>query len=327
MKTVLKQAAAALVGLAMGLGAVAPGMAHAAFPERPIRLIVGVPPGGGADMVARLLAEALHKELGQAIIVENRPGAGGNIAASEVARSQPDGYTLLLANSSHAINPSLYPKLPFDSVKDFMPISQVTANYFFLAVRPDLPADSLGGLVKLAKESKSPLSYASAGVGQGAHLGMALLVHEAGFEAVHVPFSGIGPAAQALLGGHVDMALLTPSSALPYAQAKKLRLLAVTAPQRVASMPDVPTVAESGYPGFEANNWQGVLAPAHTPAETIAIVQRALVQALKRPEVVQQLAANGTDAVSSTPEAFGEFLKSEAAKWGKVVKQVGATVN
>lgn len=327
MKQLIKKSLKAVLGMSIGIIAMAQGPAQAAFPDHPIRLIVGVPPGGGADMVARLLADALNKELGQPIVVENRPGAGGNIAASEVARSQPDGYTLLLANSSHAINPSLYPKMNFDTAKDFKPISQVTANYFFLVTRADLPVDTFGALVKRAKEGKTPLAYASSGVGQGAHLGMAMLAYQAGFEAVHVPFSGIGPAAQAVLGGHVDMAFLTPTAALPYAQSKKIRLLAVTAPQRVSYMPDVPTVAESGYPGFEVNNWQGILAPANTPPETIAILQGAIVKALKRPEVVQQLAANGTDAVSSTPEAFGAFLKSETDKWGAVVKRVGATVN
>lgn len=325
MKKAFRNWIAMAGGLAVGLGLACAGPARAAYPDRPIRLIVGVPPGGGADMIARLLAEALHGELKQPIIVENRPGAGGNIAASEVARSQPDGYTLLLANSSHAINASLYKHLPFDPIKDFAPISQVTANYFFLTTRPDLPVDTLAALVSYARNSKTPLSYASAGVGQGAHLGMAMFIHRAGFEAVHVPYSGTGPSATALLGGHVDMALLTPPATLQYAEAKKIRVLAVTSPQRVAALPNVPTVAESGYPGFEVNNWQGILAPAKTPDEIVTTLQRAIVQALKRPEVVEQLKVNGTDPVGSTPQAFGAFLKSETVKWGEAVKQAGAS--
>ncbi|ALM84237.1 tripartite tricarboxylate transporter substrate binding protein [Bordetella sp. N] len=313
--------------LAIGCGLMSGSAAWSAYPDRPIRLIVGVPPGGGADMIARLLAEALHGELKQTVIVENRPGAGGNIAANEVARAQPDGYTLLLANSSHAINASLYPHLPFDPIKDFAPISQVTENYFFLTTRPSLPVDTLAALVRYAKEGKTPLSYASAGVGQGAHLGMAMLSKQAGFEAVHVPYSGTGPSATALLGGHVDIALLTPSSALPYAEAKKIRVLAVTAPQRVASLPDVPTVAESGYPGFVVNNWQGILAPAKTPREIVDKLHGAIVQALKRPEVIEQLKVNSTDPVGSTPQAFEAYLKAETVKWSEAVKQAGASAN
>ncbi|CAM4133462.1 ABC transporter substrate-binding protein [Bordetella tumbae] len=328
MKSLLQRIARFSLGGLAGLALCAGGIAQAAnYPDHPIRLIVGVPPGGGADMIARLLAESLHGILGQTVIVENRPGAGGNIAASEVARAKPDGYTLLLANSSHAINASLYKKLPFDPIKDFEPISQLTENFFFLAIKPSLPVKTLGELVQYAKGQKTALSYASAGVGQGSHLGMAMLASDAGFEAVHVPYAGMGPAAQALLGGHVDMAFLTPPSTLQYSQANKIRVLAVTAPTRVKSLPDVPTIAESGYQGFEVNNWQGLLAPAGTPPDVIQKLQESVAQALKKPEVVKQLNTSGTDPVGSAPDAFGAFLKAEIEKWGKAVAQSGAVAN
>ncbi|WP_158618396.1 tripartite tricarboxylate transporter substrate binding protein [Candidimonas sp. SYP-B2681] len=299
----------------------------ASYPERPIRLIVGVPPGGGADMIARLLADNLQGMVGQPVIVENRPGAAGNIAASEVARAKPDGYTLLLANSSHAVNSSLYKNLRFDPLKDFAPISQLTANYFFLTVKSDLPVKTLGELVQYAKSRKEPLSYASAGIGQGAHLGMAMFLSRAGIEGTHVPYAGMAPSAQALLGGHVDMVLLTPPAALPHATSGKIRMLAATSPKRVDSMPDLPTFAELGYQGFEVNNWQGLLAPTGTPPEIIEKLNRATAEALKKPAVVKQLETSGTDAVPSSPQDFGNFLKAETEKWAEVVVQSGAKVD
>lgn len=325
---IFRRVARVSVGVFAALAVCGIGVAHAAdYPDRSIRLIVGAPPGGGADLIARLLAQSLHGILGQTVVVENRPGAGGNIAAYEVARAKPDGYTLLLANSSHAINVSLYKELPFDPIRDFAPISQLTANFFFLTVRPSLPVNTLGDLVKYAKEQKTSLSYASAGVGQGAHLGMAMFASQAGFEAVHVPYAGTAPSAQALLGGHVDMALLTPPATLQYSQANKIRVLAVTSPERVTSLPEVPTIAESGYPGFEVNNWQGLLAPANTPPQIIQKLHDAVVQALKQPSVLKQLESSGTDPVGSTPDAFSAFLKTEIQKWGKAVKQSGAVAD
>jgi tripartite-type tricarboxylate transporter receptor subunit TctC len=304
------------------------GVAQAAsYPDRPIHLIVGVAPGGGADLIARLLAEGMSAVLGQAIVVENRPGAGGNIAADHVARSKGDGYTLLVANSSHAINSTLYKHLTFDPIKDFAPISQLTSNFFFLTVLPNSPAHTVAELVKYAKAGSKPLAYASAGIGQGSHLGMAIFLSRAGIDGLHIPYSGTGPESQALLSGQVDMALLTPPGTLPYVQTKKIRVLAVTAPTRVKSLPDVPTIAESGYPGFEVNNWQGLLAPASTPPEILQILQRTAIETLKRPEVINQLQISGTDPAASTSEAFGRFLKSETDKWGDVVKQTGATAS
>lgn len=312
-------------GLACAISVVAP--AHAQqpdYPNKPIRMVVGVAAGGGADFIARILAQEVGKSLGQAIVVENRPGAGGNIAAEVVAKSPADGYTLLMANSSHAINVNLYHNLRFDALEDFAPISQVTANYFFFAVNPALPVKTLGELVSYAKSKKGAMTYASAGNGQGAHLGMELFKKVAHIDAVHVPYNGTAPSLAAVLGQTVDVSLLTPPAVLPNVAAKKLRVLAVTGPRRSPSLPDVPTVSESGYPGFEVNNWQGLLAPAGTPPEIISKLNQATVNALKQPGVVKQLETAGTEPVSSSPDKFKRFLTAEIAKWGKVIEQSGA---
>ncbi|MGO4329051.1 Bug family tripartite tricarboxylate transporter substrate binding protein [Cupriavidus sp. 2TAF22] len=314
-----------IAGLACAFGALSQAQAQQPdYPNKPIRMIVGVAAGGGADFIARILAQEVGKSLGQPIVVENRPGAGGNIAAEFVARSPADGYTLLMANSSHAINVNLYHNLRFDALKDFAPISQVTANYFFLAVNPAVPVKSVAELVGYAKSKNGAMSYASAGNGQGAHLGMELFKKVAHMDAVHVPYNGTAPSLAAVLGHTVDVALLTPPATLPNAAAKKLRVIAVTGPRRSASLPDVPTIAESGYPGFEVNNWQGLLAPAGTPADIIAKLNQATVKALKQPAVVKQLETAGTEPVGSSPEEFKRFLAAEVSKWGKVIEQSGA---
>lgn len=314
-----------IAGLALGVGALAPAQAqHSDYPNKPIRMVVGVAAGGGADFIARILAQEVGKSLGQAIVVENRPGAGGNIAAELVARSPADGYTLLMANSSHAINVNLYHNLRFDALKDFAPISQVTANYFYFSVNPALPVKTLGELVTYAKSRNGGMTYASAGNGQGAHLGMELFKKVAHMEAVHVPYNGTAPSLAAVLGQTVDVSLLTPPAVLPNVAGKKLRVLAITGPRRSPALPDVPTVAESGYPGFEVNNWQGLLAPAGTPPEIIAKLHAATIKALKQPAVVKQLETAGTEPIGSSPEEFKRFLAAEISKWGKVIEQSGA---
>ncbi|TPQ38242.1 Bug family tripartite tricarboxylate transporter substrate binding protein [Cupriavidus pinatubonensis] len=314
-----------MASLVCAIGTVSPAQAQQPdYPNKPIRMIVGVAAGGGADFIARILAQEVGKSLGQAIVVENRPGAGGNIAAELVAKSAADGYTLLMANSSHAINVNLYHNLRFDALKDFSPISQVTANYFYFAVNPDLPVKTLGELVSYAKSKKGAMTYASAGNGQGAHLGMELFKKVASIDAVHVPYNGTAPSLAAVLGHTVDVSLLTPPAVLPNLAAKKLRVLAVTGLKRSAALPDIPTVAESGYPGFEVNNWQGLLAPAGTPPEIIAKLNQATIKALKQPAVVKQLETAGTEPVGSSPEEFKRFLAAEISKWGKVIEQSGA---
>lgn len=295
------------------------------YPGKPIRLIVNASAGGGADVVARLVAEKLAATLGQPVIVENKPGAGGNIGADYVARAAADGYTLLAANSSFASNLTLYRKLPFHPVRDFSPVSLLVANYFYLCVPAASPLKSFQELV--AKGRKDELTYASAGAGQGSHLGMELLKDLAGFKAVHVPYGGMAPAAVSLLSGNVDMSLLTPASALPQAETGKLRLLGVTAPRRQSSLPGVPAIAEFGLPGFEVNNWQGLLAPAGTPPAIVARLNQAVDQALKMPDLNARLAEMNTEARGSTPEEFKAFLAAEIDKWREVIKRTNTQID
>jgi tripartite-type tricarboxylate transporter receptor subunit TctC len=294
------------------------------FPSMPIRIIASTPPGGTIDLVSRLIAQKLTVALGQPAVVENKAGAAGNIAAEYVARAPADGHTLLVVASSHATNLSLYAKLPYDPVKDFAPVSLLTKNVFVLAVPASSPANSFAELLALAKAKKGGLSYGSAGAGQGNHLGMELLKTMAGFDAVHVPFSGTGPLTTAVLSGQVDLALLTPACALPYLKGGRLKILATTGKARSSFLPSIPTVAESGVPGYELTGWIGLLAPARTPKEVVAALQRETAKALKDPDVLKQLEAANAEAVGSTPEEFARFLQSEIATWARVIKQSGA---
>lgn len=294
------------------------------YPNKPIRVIVGAAPGGGSDYIARLLAQHLGPAIGQTLVIDNRAGAAGNIAAELTAKAPADGYTLAIVTSSHASNINLYRKLAYDPVRDFAPITQLTANFFLLTVQPSAPASNVKELIAWAKSRKGQQTYASAGAGQGAHLGMELFKMLAGFDAIHVPYGGIGPATVSLLAGQVEVALLTPPAAMPHVKAGKLKALAVTSPKRVALLPGIPTVAEAGFPGFEVNNWQGLLAPAATPREVIGKIHEQTARALKTPEVVERLAVVATEPVASTPQEFAAFLQAEIVKWGKVIKQSGA---
>jgi tripartite-type tricarboxylate transporter receptor subunit TctC len=314
------------VAVALAVSTVSGG-AIASYPSKPIRVLVPAAPGGGSDFLARLLAQHLSPAFGQPVVIDNRAGAGGNIAAELAAKTPSDGYTLLVVNSSHASNVSLYRNLGYDPIRDFAPISQLASNYFLLTVQPSFPATTVKELIALAKSKKGGLTYASAGSGQGAHLGMELFKAVAGFDAVHVPFNGIGPATTALLGGQVDVALLTPPSTVPLLKAGKLKVFGVTAPKRSSHLPDIPTIAESGYPGYEVNNWQGLVAPARTPKEVIAKIYEETAKSLKLPDVVNRLAVVGTDAVGSPPQDFAAFLRGEIAKWRKVIEQTGAKVD
>jgi tripartite-type tricarboxylate transporter receptor subunit TctC len=316
----------ALAVLPLVAGAAAHG-AFASYPVKPVRVIVPAAPGGGSDFLARLLAQHLSPAFGQPVVIDNRAGAGGNIAAELAARAPADGYTLLVVNSSHASNVSLYRNIAYDPIKDFAPISHLASNYFLLAVQPSFTPTTVKEFVAFARSKRGGVTYASAGSGQGAHLGMELFKTMAGFDAVHVPFNGIGPATTALLGAQVEVALLTPPSTVPLVKAEKLKVLGITAPKRSAQLPEVPTIAESGYPNFEVNNWQGLVAPARTPTEVIARVYEETAKGLKHPDVVSRLTAVGTDPVGSTPQDFAAFLRAEIAKWGKVVKQTGARVD
>ncbi|HSV77703.1 MAG TPA: tripartite tricarboxylate transporter substrate binding protein [Ramlibacter sp.] len=314
-------ASALLPALAAGLG---PSLARAqAYPSKPIRIIASSAPGGTVDLLSRLLALKFPAALGQPTIVENKAGASGYIGTEYVARQPADGHTLLVVASSHSTNHLLNPKLTVDPVRDFAPISLLTTNYFVVAVPSASPVNSMKELIALARQKPGGLSYSTPGVGQGAHLGMELLRTMGGFNAVHVPFTGTGPATVALLGGQVDVSLLTPTGAMQHLKSGKLKVLAVTSSRRSASLPNVPTVAEAGFPGYELTGWIGLLAPAGTPPEIVRRLQREAANALKQPDVLAQLEAVESEPVGSTPEQFAAFMKDDVARWEKLIKQAG----
>lgn len=311
--------------LALLAGAcIAASAAAQTFPHKPIRLIASTPPGGTIDLVARLLAQHLPAALGQPAVVENKPGAAGNIAAEFVARSPADGHTLLVTASSHATNVNLYPKLAYHPVKDFAPISQLTSNDFVLVVPTASPANTLQGFLALARSKKTDLSYGSSGAGQGNHLGMELLKTMAGFDAVHVPYNGTGPVTLALMAGQVDVAIQSPPGVIPQMKNGRLRILATTGQARSPLIPEVPTVAEAGVPGYELLGWIGLLAPAGTPREVVETLQREAAKVLTRPDVASQLHAVSSSVVASTPQEFARFLDTEIATWAQVIKKSGA---
>ncbi len=297
--------------------------AQTTYPEKPIRLIVGFPPGSQSDAVARLLGQRLAESLGQPVLVDNAAGAGGNIAADRVAKAAPDGYTLgLLAQPQLAINPSLY-KLAYDPVKDFAPVSQVSAVPTMLVVHNAVPAKNVQELIKLARARPGELTFASSGSGSAAHMAAELFKSVAGLDIRHIPYKGVVAAIPDLLGGRVTMAFLTMSAALPPVRGGKLRALAVTSLRRSSAAPELPTIAESGYPGFEFTAWQGLLAPARTPATIVGKLHLETVKALALPDLRAKFADLGIEGVGNSPDEFAALIKSEIPKWAKVIKESG----
>lgn len=295
------------------------------YPARPIRFVVPFAPGGPTDILARAVGQKLTDAFGQTIVIENRGGAGGNIGAEVVARSPADGYTMLMgATSTHAINPSLYRKLSFDPVKDFAPVSLVANTPSLLAVHPALPVRTIKDLIALAKARPGQLSYASAGNGTSNHLAGVLLSMMAGIDMVHVPYKGSGPALVDVISGQVPMMFNNTASVMPHVTAGKLRAVALASLERSALLPDIPTVAESGLPGFEVRSWHGVFVPAGTPRDIVNRLSNEIVRAVRAADVKSRLNAQGVELVGSSPEAFAEFVKKELAKWAKVVSQSGA---
>jgi tripartite-type tricarboxylate transporter receptor subunit TctC len=316
----LKLLSIALVGATSAAAAYA-----AAYPDKPVRMLVGFAAGGGTDTTARVIGIPLAEALGQQVIVDNRPGAAGNIAADITAHAVPDGYTILMGTiAALAINPSLYQKLPFDPIKDFEPISLVVSSMNVLVVHPSIAAKSVKELIALAKSQPGKLSYGSSGVGGAGHLAGVLFDQLAGTQMTHVPYKGGAPAMIGLVGGEVNMVFATAETAIPQVKANKIRALGVTTAKRSALVPDLPTIAEAGLPGYEANNWYGLVAPAKTPAAIVERLNREVVKVLNMPNVKEQLFRSGLDASPSTPKEFGAYIKSEMAKWSKVVKASGA---
>lgn len=304
------------------------GTAHAQdFPVKPVRLVVGLAPGGGTDIVARLVGGRMAADVGQQVMIENRPGASGNIAAEVVARATPDGYTLVIVTASHAINPSLFSKMSYDPIKDFAPITQLTAQPYLFVVHPSVPAKSVKDFIALAKKRKGGMIYASSGAGLLGHLGMELLMVQGGFQATHVPYKGANPALMDTITGQVDAFLPTIISGMPQVKNGRLRAIGVTTLNRSSLLPDLQTVAEQGFKGFEVSGWYGALAPAGTPKHVVSFLHGAFSKALHSADVKQKLVAQGADPIGSSPEAFAAYLASEKEKWAKVVERVGARVD
>ena len=298
-----------------------------AWPSRPVRMVVPLSPGGFADVPARIIAPRLSTALGHQVFVENKPGAGGTIGADFVAKSKPDGYTLLFTGTPHVISAWLYKSLPYDSVKDFAPVSLVASGPYVVVVNPLLQVGSVPELVAAAKAQPGKIDFASSGNGSAQHLVGALFNTMAGIDLNHVPYKGSGPAMQDLLSGQVKVSFAGIPNVMPHVKAGRLRALAVTTPQRSPDLPDVPTVAEAGVPGYEATLWLNIAAPAGTPPEIVQRMYAETAKVLQDPEVQQGFRAAGVEPSVLDPEALGAFIRSEHEKWGKVVRDTGATVN
>lgn len=324
MKRSLRQVAAAIVpaaALAVGAG---PAAAADAYPAKPVRLVVGFAAGGANDLVARAVATRLGPRLGQQIVVENRAGAGGNIATEFVARAAPDGYTMLLASvASFAMSPALIGKVPFDPVSDFAPVSQGVWVTSILSVHPSMPSKTLKQLETMARKAPGKLNYASPGAGSIAHLGAELLFHTAKIRLNHIPYKGGAPAAADAIAGHVEAIYSLISTQTPHVRSGRLRGIVVSSARRSGALPDVPTVAESGYPGFEASGWLGFALPAKTPRAIVDRLNKEIVAVLKMKEVDAQLSDLGMDPEPTDPASFQALIKSDYVRWARVVKDAG----
>jgi tripartite-type tricarboxylate transporter receptor subunit TctC len=316
----MKHLAFASIALAVAGNALAQGN----YPSRPVTMVVGFAPGGGGDITGRTLAKKFGDYLGQNVVVENRAGAGGNIAAASVAKAAPDGYTLFLGNvGALTVAPHIVSSLPYDPLRDFAPISLGVVFANVLVVHPSVQAKTLAEYVSLSKTTPGGMPYGTSGVGSAGHLAGELFKLVAKANLTHVPYKGGGPAMSDLLGGQVPSLFASAPTAVPHVKSGKIRALATTGPKRSASFPDVPTIAESGYPGYEATNWYGLVAPAKTPKDIIERVNREFVKTLKDPEVRDQLLSHGEEPTPTTPEEFGRFMERELATWGRVVKEAG----
>ena len=296
-------------------------VAAQSYPSRPIRMIMPYPAGGGADIVGRALAPKLAESLGQQVVVDNRPGATGNIGSELAARAAPDGYTLLFVGPNHATNVHLFRKIPFDPVKDFEPISLLTSASYFLDVHPSLPVRSVKELIALARARPGEINYGAGGNGAASHLGMELIKMMAKIDMQHVPFAGGAPMLTALLGGHIQVGYDNIITSVPHVRAGRLRAIAVSGARRTPLLPELPTVAESGLPGYDVAVWQGLLAPAGTPPEIVARLHAGTVTGMQKPDMRERMAAMGADIVASTPQEFRAFIKAELDKSGQIIRQ------
>ncbi|MDB5931063.1 MAG: hypothetical protein JWR60_2770 [Polaromonas sp.] len=317
-----------VVALGSGLLAAVPAGAQAAYPSKTITIIVPFAAGGTTDILARIVGQALTAELGQTVIVDNRAGAGGNIGGQAAARATADGYTLFMGTvGTHAINASLYKKMPFDPVKDFSPLTRVANVPNLLVANPAQPFKTVKELIAYAKANPGKLNFGSSGNGSSIHLSGELFKSMAKVDMQHVPYKGSAPAMTDLLGNQVAIMFDNMPSAIQHVRSGKLRAIAVTTPKRSPELPDVPTIAEAGVPGYEATSWFGMFAPAATPPAVIARLNTAIVKVLAKPEVSKQINEQGAEVYSETPQQFATFIQKEAAKWSKVVKDSGASMD
>lgn len=297
------------------------------FPAKPVRVVVPYPPGGPTDIVARVLFQQVAEATGQQFLIDNRAGAGGNIGAELVAKSPPDGYTVLIGTTAHAINMSLFKNLNYDIQKDLMPVSLLTQGPLVLVAHPQFPASSVKEVIELAKTKSGGLNFASSGNGQSTHLSAELFNSMAGIKMAHVPYKGSAPALTDVMSGQVDVMFDTTLSAMPFVKAGKLKALGLTSAVRSPAAPDVPTIAESGLPGYEVFAWNGVLVPTGTPKAIIQQLNDHIRKAMLLPQVKDKFSAQGFAASWNSPESFGVFLKTEVDKWGRTVKASGATLD
>ena len=305
---------------------IAGAVAAQAYPTRPIRLIIPFGPGGGTDIIARMLSQKLSETWGQQVVVDNRPGGGGNIAAEISARAAPDGYTVFQLNAQNAVAVSLYKRLSYDVVRDFAPVTQLAKVSFILLVHPSVPAKTVQELIKLAKSQPGKLNFSSSGVGSTGHLSAELFKAMAGVDIVHVPYTASAPIHPDLLNGQVQMVFAVPATALPPIKAGRLRALGISSPTRSPLVPDIPTIAEAGVPGYVSDSWYGIVVPARTPQAIVSKLSSETRRILQLPEFKDRMTAIGVELVPSTPEEFGQFIKSEIERWGRAVKASGVRI-
>jgi len=298
------------------------------YPVKPIRLVLPYPPGGGSDTIARPLAQKMSEGFGQQVVVENRGGAGGNIGMEYVARAAPDGYTIVLALTAQlAVNPGLYQKIPYDPIKDYAPVTLLCSGGYILVVHPSLPVKTVKEFIAFARSRPGQIAYSSSGNGSGGHLAAELLNSMAGIKMLHVPYKGGGPALMDLIAGQVQVLFATQLSSWPHVQSGRIRALASSIAKRPASLPDLPTVAEAGVPGFDAGVWYAVLAPAGTPREIVMRLNSEIARVLKQPDYRKLLVNNTIEPIGSPPEELARYIKSELVKWAKVIKDANVRVD
>jgi tripartite-type tricarboxylate transporter receptor subunit TctC len=299
----------------------------AAYPAKPIRLIVPLAPGGPSDILARTVAQKLSENIKQTVVVDNRPGAGGTLGAEIAARSPADGYTIILVSTSYAINASLYPKLPYDTLKDLTGVTMLAAAPYILAVHPSLPVKTYKQLAALARARPGDLNYASGGSGTGPHMAMELLKLRTGLDIVHIPYKGAGPAMNDLVAGQVHMQMVNMLAGLPIARAGRIRAVAVSTARRSPAAPEIPALDESGLPGFDEGGQHGIMIPAATPREIVAKLNQEIVRAVQSPEVRKRLMSEGAEVIGSTPEQYTAVIRADVEKWAKVIKATGIRAN